>query len=136
MGPPDRPKRKNPLLRTPQPTLPPMARSRAALGLTAAAALGRFELQVCGEGGTAQYPPREACRACLSVALAWRAQDGAGELIAETTLCHSNELYFRERVPWGLGMVRLDCGPTIIAHVHAGCASAPSRVRVKACLDK
>jgi hypothetical protein len=42
-----RPKRKNPLLRTRQPTLPPGGRSRVALGLTAAAALGRFELQTC-----------------------------------------------------------------------------------------
>ena len=35
-----RPKRKNPLRRTRQPTLPPAARSRVALGLTAAAARG------------------------------------------------------------------------------------------------
>ena len=40
-------KRKNPVLRTRLPTLPPAARSRVALGLTAAAALGRFELQQC-----------------------------------------------------------------------------------------
>ena len=36
----NRPKRKNPVLRTRLPTLPPGARSRIALGLTAAAALG------------------------------------------------------------------------------------------------
>ena len=52
---------KNPLLRTPQFNLPPNARGRVALGLTAAAALGRFELQVCKECATVQYPPREAC---------------------------------------------------------------------------
>ena len=55
-----RPKRKNPILRTRAPLLPPWARSRAALGLTAAAALGRFELQVCEECQAVQYPPREA----------------------------------------------------------------------------
>ena len=38
-----RPARKNPILRTPQMNLPPSARSRVALGLTAAAAEGRFE---------------------------------------------------------------------------------------------
>ena len=42
-----RPARKNPILRTPQMNLPPSARGRVALGLTAAAAEGRFELQVC-----------------------------------------------------------------------------------------
>jgi hypothetical protein len=57
----ERPKRKNPILRTRLPTLPPAARSRVALGLTAAAALGRFELQQCRECGMVQYPPREAC---------------------------------------------------------------------------
>ena len=59
-------KRKNPILRTRLPTLPPAARSRVALGLTAAAALGRFELQQCRECGMVQYPPREACQSCLS----------------------------------------------------------------------
>ncbi len=106
-----RPPRKNPILRTRVPTLPPGVRSRVALGLTAAAARGRFELQVCRDCGTVQYPPREACRVCLSQRLDWRAQDGAGELVSETMLRHSNELFYRERMPWRLGMVRLDCGP-------------------------
>ena len=131
-----RPQRKNPIIRTRQPLLPPGARSRAALGLTAAAALGRFELQVCGACGAVQYPPREACHRCLSGSLDWREQSGAGELIAETTVHHSNDLFFRERVPWRLGLVRLDAGPTAVVHLHGGCAPAPSRVRVGARLDK
>jgi NAD(P)-dependent dehydrogenase (short-subunit alcohol dehydrogenase family)/uncharacterized OB-fold protein len=131
-----RPNRKNPIGRTRQPLLPPGARSRAALGLTAAAALGRFALQVCGACGAVQYPPREACHQCLSGTLRWREQSGAGELIAETTVHHSNDLYFRERAPWRLGLVRLDAGPTAVVHLHGGCAPAPSRVRVGARLDK
>src|SRR5208337_4376622 len=95
-----RPRRKNPVLRTRLPTVPPGARSRAALGLTAAAALGRFELQTCRDCGAVQYPPREACHGCLSPLLDWRQQDGAGTLIAETKLHHSQELFFRERMPW------------------------------------
>jgi NAD(P)-dependent dehydrogenase (short-subunit alcohol dehydrogenase family)/uncharacterized OB-fold protein len=131
-----RPKRKNPVVRTRQPLLPPGARSRAALGLTAAAALGRFELQVCIACGAVQYPPRETCHRCLSGALRWREQSGTGELIAQTSVHHSNDLFFRERVPWRLGLVRLDAGPTAVVHLHAGCAPAPSRVRVGARLDK
>ena len=130
------PARKNPIARTRQPLLPPGERSRAALGLTAAAALGRFELQVCGACGAVQYPPREACHRCLSGPLRWREQSGAGDLIAETTVHHSNDLYFRERLPWRLGLVRLDAGPTAVVHLHGGCAPAPSRVRVGARLDK
>jgi NAD(P)-dependent dehydrogenase (short-subunit alcohol dehydrogenase family)/uncharacterized OB-fold protein len=131
-----RPQRKNPVLRTRLPLLPPGARSRAALGLTAAAALGRFELQVCGNCSTVQYPPREACHRCLSDRLHWREQSGLGELISTTTVNHSHDLFFRERAPWRLGMVRLDVGPTLVAHLHGGCAPAPSRVRVGARLDK
>jgi NAD(P)-dependent dehydrogenase (short-subunit alcohol dehydrogenase family)/uncharacterized OB-fold protein len=126
-------KRKNPILRTRLPTLPPAARSRVALGLTAAAALGRFELQQCRECGTVQYPPREACQKCLSVLLDWKSQSPDGELLAETVLHHSNDLFFRERLPWRLGLVKLDCGPTVVAHLHD---SAKQRVRVKAMLDR
>ncbi|HEX8758010.1 MAG TPA: OB-fold domain-containing protein [Steroidobacteraceae bacterium] len=115
---------------------PPAERSRAALGLAAAAALGRLELQVCSECGAVQYPPREACHRCLCGELKWQPQSGQGELICETTLHHSYEPYFRDRLPWRIGMVRLDCGPTVITHVRAGVSCAPCRVRIVARLDQ
>ena len=59
------PKRKNPVLRTQQMNLPPGARGRVALGITTAAAEGRFELQTCADCGAVQYPPRETCHKCL-----------------------------------------------------------------------
>ena len=61
-----KPRRKNPVLRTRQMNLPPWARGRTALGMTAAAAEGRFELQVCKRCQAVQYPPRDACHRCLS----------------------------------------------------------------------
>jgi len=131
-----RPPRKNPILRTRLPTLPPGLRSRPALGLTAAAARGRFELQVCRDCGAVQYPPREACHACLSRRLDWRAQDTGGELLSETLLRHSNEVFYRERMPWRLGLIKLDCGPVVVAHLHGDCAGAPSRVRISLHLDR
>ena len=100
-----RPKRKNPVLRTRLPTLPPWGRSRVALGLTAAAAIGRFELQQCADCAAIQYPPREACHVCLSARLPWKPQSGGGKLLSETVLHHSNDLFFRERLPWRLGLV-------------------------------
>jgi NAD(P)-dependent dehydrogenase (short-subunit alcohol dehydrogenase family)/uncharacterized OB-fold protein len=129
-------KKKNPILRTRLPTLPPAARSRVALGLTAAAALGRFELQQCGDCGTVQYPPREACQNCLSTKIFWKPQPGEAELLASTVLHHSNDLFFRERLPWRLGLARLACGPTVVAHLHAGVQNAPARIRVTARLDR
>ena len=133
MSGPIRAKRKNPVLRTRLPTLPPAARSRAALGLTAAAALGRFELQQCRDCGAVQYPPREACQKCLSILLDWKPHPEGGELLAQTVLHHSNDLFFRERLPWRLGLVRLDCGPIVVAHLHE---SVTQRVRVRAALDR
>jgi NAD(P)-dependent dehydrogenase (short-subunit alcohol dehydrogenase family)/uncharacterized OB-fold protein len=118
------------------PVLPSSVRSRVALGLTAAACLGRFELQVCRDCATVQYPPREACHCCLSLQLEWTLQSGEGELISQTTLAHSHDEYFRERLPWRLGMVRLDCGPTVVTHLHGDVALAPARVRVRAHLDR
>ncbi|MGE5146312.1 MAG: SDR family NAD(P)-dependent oxidoreductase [Candidatus Eiseniibacteriota bacterium] len=132
----ERPKRKNPVLRTRLPTLPPGTRARVTLGLTNAAARGVLELQVCRDCGTVQYPPREACHVCLSLRLDWKPQDGAGELISETCIRHAMELYFRERTPWRLGVVKLDAGPIVVVQVHGDCQKAPTRVRVEACLDK
>jgi len=131
-----KPKKKNPILRTRLPTLPPGARSRAALGLTAAAALGRFELQQCRDCQAVQYPPREACHRCLSIRLVWKIQSGKGELLAETLLHHSNDLFFRERLPWRLGLVRLECGPTVVAHLHGDIEKNSSKVTIRAMLDR
>src|SRR5687768_9701479 len=80
-----------------------------------------------------QYPPREACQSCLSINLIWKNQEPGGELVAQTVLHHSNDLFFRERLPWRLGLIKLDCGPTVVAHLHQ---SVAKRVRVRAMLDR
>lgn len=137
MAPPlTRPKRKNPVVRTRPPTIPPDLRSRPSLGLTAAAAEGRLELQTCRQCSTVQYPAREICVNCLSDQLEWKPQDGAGELIAETTLRHSMEVYYLQRMPWRLGIVKLDSGPSIVCHVHGDVPAAPARIKLAARLDK
>ena len=129
------PLRKNPDRRSTAPTLPPESRSRAAMGLTAAAAEGRFMLQHCGECGAVIYPARDACNRCLSVDLVWRDTDPRGELLAETTVRTSTNLYFRERAPWRTGTVRLDAGPVVICHVH-GDVAPRSRVVMWNRLDR
>jgi len=131
-----KPKRKNPILRTRLPVPPPSARSRVALGMLWGAAQGRLELQVCRDCATVQYPPREVCRRCLSDRLDWKPQSGEGELVAETLIRHSLELYFRERAPWRAGLVRLPGDVTVVAHVHADVPRPAARVRVRAHLDR
>lgn len=137
MTPPlQKPKRKNPILRTRLPVPPPQARSRYALGLLRGAAQGQLELQECRDCGRVQYPPREVCRRCLSDRLVWKPQSGEGELISETLLRHSLELFFRERVPWRAGLVRLAGDVTVVAHIHADVPPPPAKVRVRAHLDR
>ena len=113
-------------------TLPPSARRRISLGLTAAAALGRFELQVCRACGTVQYPPRELCVACLTDELEWRISDAVdGEVLAGTELHHSHDPTFRDRLPLHIGLVRLDVGPTAVCFLTDAC-DAGTRVRLTA----
>lgn len=129
------PRRKNPQVPTRAALTPPLARSRAALALAAEAATGRFRLQTCAECGTVAYPPRDACPACLSVDLPFADIPEGGTVIAETTVRVSPELYFRQRLPWRVGTVKLDAGPVVVAHLH-GDVAAPGRVRMALKLDR
>jgi NAD(P)-dependent dehydrogenase (short-subunit alcohol dehydrogenase family)/uncharacterized OB-fold protein len=130
-----RPKRKNPLARTRLPSAPPSPRSRTAQGLTAAAAEGRFALQVCAECQTVVYPPRDACPSCLSPRLPFKDVDPCGMLVSETTVRATSETYFRERLPWRVGMVKLDVGPMVVTHLH-GDTREGARVRLSIKLDR
>lgn len=129
------PPRKNPQVRSRVPTRPSHMRSRAALGLAAAAAEGRFMLQVCDDCEAVQYPPRDACGSCLSTQLEWKDVSPEGRLIAETTVRTSTNTYFRERTPWRVGTVQLDIGPSVICHVH-GDVGLDEPVRLVLKLDK
>ncbi|TAN00576.1 MAG: SDR family NAD(P)-dependent oxidoreductase [Rhizobiaceae bacterium] len=130
-----RPPKKDPQKVTRPPELPPLERSRASLKLSASAARGVFALQVCDACQTISYPPRDACPGCLSTGLKFRPVDDGGEVIAETVVRTSTDLYFRQRTPWRVGTVRLDCGPSIVAHLH-GDVVVPGRVRMVSKLDK
>lgn len=118
--------------RVPKPL--PAARSRAALGLAARAAEGRFALQLCEDCGAAQYPPRDACERCLSVTLKWRDVEPSGTLVAATTTRVTGEPHFRERGPTRSGIVALDAGPRAVAHL-IDAAEPGDRVRLALKLD-
>ncbi|MFQ5983439.1 MAG: SDR family NAD(P)-dependent oxidoreductase [Woeseiaceae bacterium] len=114
---------------------PPHLRSRRALAFSAAAAEGRFALQACSNCNHVTYPPREVCPECWSLDLHWKDMSDGGELITETTLRTSFNDYFQERLPWRIGTVKLDVGPTVLAHVHGDVAEY-GRVRMIARTDK
>jgi NAD(P)-dependent dehydrogenase (short-subunit alcohol dehydrogenase family)/uncharacterized OB-fold protein len=130
-----RPRRKDPLKKTRAPVAPQGIRSRTAHGLTAAAAEGRFALQVCMDCGAVMYPPRDACPSCLSARIPFTTVANGGVLVAETKVHISTDVYFRERAPWRVGVVALDCGPAVVAHLHGDIAEG-ARVRLELKLDK
>jgi len=129
------PAKKNPQRRATLPTLPPFARSGKGIAFTVAAAEGRFALQVCGQCDFVSYPWREICPRCWSMELDWRDVVNGGTLLADTVLRTSINTYFRERVPWRVGTVQLDAGPTVLSHVH-GDVGPNARVRMIARTDK
>ena len=130
-----RPAKKNPQKLTLLPTLPPYLRSRKAIAFTAQAAEGRLVMQVCGQCRQATYPAREICPKCWSMDLRWEEIADGGHLIAETTLRASINTYFRERMPWRVGTVQLDAGPTALVHLHGDIKSG-GRVKMIARTDK
>jgi len=129
------PKRKNPLKKTKQPLYPQSIRSRTAQGLTAAAALGRFELQKCLDCDAVIYPPRDVCPKCLSARVPFVPVRNGGQVLAETTIRTSTDPYFRERTPWRTGLTKLDVGPVVLSHLH-GDVREGARVRLDLRLDK
>ncbi|MGB7318970.1 MAG: SDR family NAD(P)-dependent oxidoreductase [Planktotalea sp.] len=129
------PPKKDPQKRTRVPVLPPLARSRASLGLGVMAAQGRFGLQVCASCAAVQYPPRDACCKCLSDDLHWRDVDPRATMLAETTIRVSPEPYFRERMPWRMGSAKLDVGPVVNCHMH-GDVGRGDAVRIALKLDR
>lgn len=94
-----------------------------------------IRLQRCSDCGTAQYPARAVCVACLSDALAWEETEAlAGTVLARTVLHHSNEARFRPALPLSVGLVRLDAGPVAVCFI--GRHEPGETVRVRSRLDE
>jgi NAD(P)-dependent dehydrogenase (short-subunit alcohol dehydrogenase family)/uncharacterized OB-fold protein len=117
--------KKNPLHPVRRPLLPPGQRSRAAHLLTAAAAEGRFALPCCTACGRFAWPMPEACPACLGdIALAPAGQ--GARVLSATTAEVPADAYFRERAPWRVGLVQMDCGPQALVHLSPGADTGDS----------
>jgi len=126
---------RNPLERLRTPLVPPRPRSRRGHLHTKAAAEGRFLLQRCPACAAFTYPARDACPLCLGADLPLVQAPTGGLLLSETTIRVPADLYFRERTPWRIGLILLDCGPTLISHLHQDLSDG-DRVRMSFRLDK
>ena len=94
------------------------------------AGAGVIRLQRCVECGTAQYPARAFCGACLSGRVEWEvAETLAARVRARTLLHHSNEADFRSRLPLAVGLVQFDAGPVAVCFLSD--ATVGDRVQVR-----
>lgn len=100
--------------------LPPIARSPFGEIIDAMghSAHDGIILPRCGDCGAWSYPVQNFCRRCLGEDLhEERIAESFGTLVSWTRLQTSLEPWFRERVPWDIGLVRLDAGPNLIVHL-------------------
>lgn len=72
---------------------------------------------------------------CLSDQLIWKQHSGKGELVSQTTLHHSHHPFFQRRLPWRIGLIRLDGGVNVLAHLSSHLQSAPAAISLSALLD-
>ena len=131
-----RPKRKNPLRRSRQQALPYSNRSRAAQLHTLAAAEGRLRCNAAANVGCKFcYPAHDACPQCLSADLPLNDAPNGGILVPERQFGFQREDLLSGGAPWQIGLIKLDCGPIMVAHLHADCRDGEV-VRMSLQLDK
>jgi len=111
-----------------QHTLPTAARTAVGKGINLAAESAEIVLQVCQHCKAMQYPPRELCKDCLHNELEWEQVVTSGKLISWTILHASTNTFFREHLPRQIALVKLDCGPTLFAHMACDNAKSGDRV--------
>ncbi len=98
------------------------------------AASGRLEIQCCAACGSYCWPPRERCRDCWADDLVWTPISPAAELLAAAALHTTFSDWFRARLPWRIGTVRL--APGIVATAHlAPAVGDGGAVRIAVGLD-
>ena len=76
---------------------------------------GRLRLQRCSACGLHQTFPQLHCRRCLSRDLAWVDAAGTGTLISYSTVHRAPSPEFADKIPYVLGIVRLDEGVQMVA---------------------
>ena len=59
-----------------------------------------------------------------------------GEVLSWTTTHASTNQFFKDILPFHVGMIKLDCGPVMVTYLAASCLQTGSRVQVAGKPDK
>lgn len=100
-----------------------------------AAQAGRLMLPFCTATGQAFWPPSPLSPFDIRADVAWREASPLGELQSLAVYRRSFHPAFDPLMPFGVGLVALDAGPRLLAHIAApGTPAAPcagARVRLR-----
>lgn len=102
--------------------------------MSARAAQGRFVLQFCTDCFQATYPPRDVCPQCWGD-LVWQDCSPGAQILCETNIRASTDLFFRDHLPWRMGKVQLDEGPVALVHLHRD-LNPTDRTEIRIMLDR
>jgi uncharacterized OB-fold protein len=80
-----------------------------------AAAEGRLLYQHCNVCGNDYHYARARCPKCWSPEVEWRAASGRGTIYTYTVVRQNPMPPFRDRLPYGVGIVELDEGPRMMS---------------------
>ena len=81
-------------------------------------AAGVLRLQFCAACAAYQFYPRPLCMACGAPAPDWADASGRGRLYAVSWLAMAPSAPFKPLVPYGIGLVDLEEGPRMMAHIR------------------
>lgn len=70
---------------------------------------GRFRTTRCGSCAQLTFPPKPICPRCWSEPMEWTDLPDSGILYSWTRV-HAGPAIFERHLPYGLGIVDLDCG--------------------------
>ena len=86
-------------------------------------AAGELRVQRCDRCGHHRFPPAPICPRCLSPAATWVGLGGRGTVRSAVVFRQLYHPAFADRLPYAIGLVDLDEGPTLYAPVPMGSRS-------------
>ena len=99
-----------------------------------AARLGRLCLPHCEVSGRAFWPPSPVSPYSEQGAVLWREVDPAGEMKARVVYRRLFVQAFESLMPYGIGLIELDAGPRMLAHISRPDDTSSPRQGDRVCL--
>jgi uncharacterized OB-fold protein len=78
----------------------------------------QLQLPWCRSCECAHFPPRPFCPHCWGEDIEWRASPGRGRIYSFTTVRNNPPSAFRDRLPFVIGIVRLEEGVQVLSNIE------------------